>query len=63
MVAGVQVKRVNLQRVNVDFTNTMLHELDKMAAYMNISRQAIIKMLLRQSLDSYYIASKARNAS
>ena len=44
------------QRVNVDFTVGMLNELDKVASELNISRQALIKSYLRQSLDQHYLA-------
>ncbi len=47
-----------VQRVNVDFTVDMLLELDKIACEMNISRQAVIKTYLRQSLNQHYIAVK-----
>jgi len=40
-----------VQRVNVDLTHGMLRELDARAARLNVSRQAIIKTLLRQALD------------
>lgn len=40
-----------IQRVNVDFTEGMLNELDARAARLNVSRQAVIKTLLRQALD------------
>ena len=42
-----------VQRVNVDFTVDMLAELDKVASELNISRQALIKTYLRQSLDQH----------
>jgi hypothetical protein len=45
-----------IQRVNVDFTETMLEELDSIANELNISRQAVIKTYLRQALDQHYIA-------
>ena len=49
-----------VQRVNVDFTVEMLGELDQVAAELNISRQAVIKSYLRQSLDQHHLAkSKA----
>jgi hypothetical protein len=38
-------------RVNVDLTRGMLRELDERAARLNVSRQAVIKTLLRQALD------------
>jgi Ribbon-helix-helix protein, copG family len=37
-----------IQRVNVDLTATMLKELDKAAEELNVSRQAVIKTLVRQ---------------
>ena len=40
-----------IQRVNVDLTHGMLRELDARAAALNVSRQAVIKTLLRQALD------------
>ena len=51
-----------IQRVNVDFTGTMLEELDREAKGMNISRQAVIKTLLRRALDEQYVAAAARPA-
>ena len=41
-----------IQRVNVDLTAGMLEELDIAAKELNISRQAVIKTLLRQALDT-----------
>ena len=49
-----------IRRVNVDFTRPMLSELDRAAKELNISRQALIKTLLRQALDQLYMARKAR---
>jgi hypothetical protein len=51
-----------IQRVNVDFTGTMLEELDREARDLNISRQAVIKTLLRRALDEQYVAAAARPA-
>ena len=50
-----------VQRVNVDFSIDMLKELDALAKELNISRQAVIKTYLRQSLDQHYLARKAAN--
>jgi metal-responsive CopG/Arc/MetJ family transcriptional regulator len=50
-----------IQRVNVDFALPMLDELDKAAKELNISRQAVIKTLIRQALDQHYLAT-AREA-
>ena len=49
-----------VQRVNVDFTVDMLQELDEFARELNISRQAVIKSLLRQVLDQHHLAKKTR---
>lgn len=50
-----------IQRVNLDLTAIMLSELDAAAKELNISRQAVIKTLLRQGLDRHYLAkSRAR---
>ena len=45
-----------IQRVNVDFAAPMLEELDRAATELNISRQAVIKTLVRQALDQHYAA-------
>jgi len=45
-----------VQRVNVDFTQTMLDELDSTAKELNISRQAVIKTFVRHALDQHYLA-------
>lgn len=50
-----------IQRVNVDFTATMLRELDSAAGELNVSRQAVIKTLLRQALGQHYLAEGARH--
>lgn len=47
-----------IQRVNLDLTASMLEELDRAAAEMNISRQAVIKSLIRQALDHHYAARR-----
>ncbi len=49
-----------VQRVNVDFSSPMLEELDRTAAEMNISRQAVIKTLIRHALDHGYLARRSR---
>ncbi len=54
------VARPAIQRVNVDFTAPMLKELDREAETMNISRQAVIKTMLREALDRRYVAQQAR---
>jgi len=49
-----------IQRVNVDFTASMLEELDSAAKELNISRQAVIKTLIRQGLDQRQTARASR---
>ena len=56
------VVRPAIQRVNVDFTAPVLKELDCEAETLNISRQAVIKTMLREALDRRYLAQKARQA-
>ena len=51
-----------IQRVNLDLTASMLEELDRAAADLNISRQAVIKTLVRQALDNHYLAKGAKSA-
>jgi len=41
-------------------TPEMLQELDRAAQELNISRQAVIKTLIRQALDQQYMARGAR---
>ena len=45
-----------IQRVNVDLAPGMLEELDRAARELNVSRQAVIKTLIRQALDQQYAA-------
>jgi len=50
-----------IQRVNVDFAQDMLQELDVAARELNVSRQAVIKIFVRQALNQHYLAQKARD--
>jgi hypothetical protein len=52
-----------IQRVNVDFASPMLDELDNAAKELNISRQAVIKTLIRQALDQHYLATARLSAA
>jgi metal-responsive CopG/Arc/MetJ family transcriptional regulator len=52
--------RKPIQRVNVDFTASMLEELERAAKELNISRQAVIKTLIRQGLDQSQRARESR---
>ena len=52
-----------IQRVNVDLASGMLEELDRAAKELNISRQAVIKTLIRQALDQQYLARRSHTSS
>jgi hypothetical protein len=52
-----------IQRVNVDLTPGLLEELERTAKELNISRQAVIKTLIRQALDQQYLARRNRPSS
>jgi hypothetical protein len=52
-----------IQRVNVDLASGMLEELDRAAKELNISRQAVIKTLIRQALDGQYRAREIQPAA
>jgi hypothetical protein len=45
-----------IHRVNVDFTSEMLKKLDDIALEVNVSRQAVIKVYLQQSIDRHNLA-------
>ena len=49
-----------IQRVNVDFTASMLEELEAAAKELNISRKAVIKTMLRQALDQRQMSRSSR---
>jgi len=51
-----------IQRINVDVTASMLEELDKAVQDLNVSRQAVIKTLVRFALDQHYLAQRARRS-
>jgi hypothetical protein len=52
----------DIQRVNVDFAQPMLKELDDVANEINVPRQSLIKTMVREALDRYYTASHLRKA-
>ncbi len=58
-----KMMRRPIRRVNVDFSSPMLEELDRTAEEMNISRQAVIKTLIRYALDQGYLARRRRRKS
>ncbi len=64
MPAITKLERVrkDIQRVNVDFAQPMLNELDSVAEEMNVPRQSLIKTMVREALDRYHNASLVRKA-
>jgi hypothetical protein len=60
--AGHMMMPGPIRRVNVDLASGMLEELDRAAKELNISRQAVIKTLIRQALDQQYQARGIRPA-
>jgi len=52
------LEKAKIQRVNVDFNLDMLEELDALAKELNVSRQAVIKIYLRQAIDQHLIARR-----
>jgi hypothetical protein len=52
-----------IQRVNVDFTPMMLEELERAANELNVSRQAVIKSLIRFALDQHYLAKHSHTGA
>jgi hypothetical protein len=57
-----RVKR-DIQRVNVDFANSMLKELDQIAEDINVPRQSLIKTMLRDAINHYYENRRPRKTS
>jgi hypothetical protein len=51
-------RREDIVTTNLDIPHAMLNELDQMASELNISRQAVIKMMLRRALDEHYLAKR-----
>lgn len=49
-------RRQDIVTTSLDIPSPMLDELDQMANELNISRQAVIKMMLRRALDEHHLA-------
>jgi hypothetical protein len=49
-------RRQDLVTTSLNIPSPMLDELDQMARDLNISRQAVIKMMLRRALDEHHLA-------
>ena len=53
----------DIVKVNVDVTEPFLYELDAIAIFLNVSRQAVMKMFLKDGVDRHFIAKQARKVS
>ena len=49
-------RQKDITTTSLDIPGPMLNELDQMASELNISRQAVVKMMLRRALDEHYLA-------
>jgi hypothetical protein len=49
----------NLVTTNLEMHSPMLDELDQLAEELHISRQAVIKMMLRRALDEHSLAKRS----
>ncbi|MBC7532654.1 MAG: hypothetical protein H7318_13855 [Oligoflexus sp.] len=50
----------NIVKLNVDLTEEFLRELDEVALFLNISRQAVMKTYLKDGVDRHFFAKQAR---
>jgi len=57
-----RVAAKDIQRVNVDFAQPMLTELDSICEDLNVPRQSLIKTMLRNAMDKYFANRKFRKA-
>ena len=53
----------DVQRVNVDFAQPMLEELDVICHDLNVPRQSLIKTMIRREMDRYLVNKKTRKAT
>jgi hypothetical protein len=49
----------NRTLANLEIPSSMVSELDQLASELNISRDAVIKMILRRALDEHYLAKRS----
>lgn len=57
-IKAVDAKEVH--RTTVDFSLKMISELDRVAHETNISRQAVIKMLVKEGLNRHWLAEASK---
>jgi hypothetical protein len=49
----------NRTLADLEIPDSMVSELDQLAIELNISRDAVIKMILRRALDEHYLAKRS----
>ena len=52
------VMKYPTQHIQVEMPTSMFHELESLAAELQVSLQAVIKTYLRQALDQHYLAKR-----
>lgn len=55
-----KIPNSDIKKVNVDLTASFLKELDEIALFLNVSRQAVMKGLLKEGVDRHFLAQRAR---
>lgn len=55
-----KMEKDNIVKLNVDLTEEFLRELDEVALFLNISRQAVMKTYLKDGVDRHFLAKQAR---
>ncbi|MDB9313329.1 hypothetical protein PN462_09480 [Spirulina sp. CS-785/01] len=56
--SAISRRRAEMVTTELELPAIMLTELDGIANALNISREAVIKMILRRSLDEHYLAKQ-----
>ena len=51
-------RQSNSVNASISLPDPMVNELDKIATELNISRQAVISMMLRRAIDKHYLAKQ-----
>ena len=61
-IPRVMTARRNPIIADLKIPNSMLHELEQLAIELNISSDAVIKMMLRRALDEHYLATRSTSS-
>ena len=56
---AAKLKEKKIQRANIDFGLDMLSQLDLIALKLNISRQSVVKMALKDYLTRYHMGEES----